>query len=55
LSDFYHDIKSELVGLGITVLIIGNVDQYIWTQLEKKRLILQMGRPDLGFTVEAAR
>lgn len=53
--EFYSDIKSELVGLGITVLILGNADQYIRTQMEKRRLILQMGSPDNAFAVEAAR
>jgi hypothetical protein len=54
-SDFYHGIKSELVGLGITVLILGNADQYIRTQMEKRRLILQMGSPNNEIAIEAVR
>ena len=38
-SEFYHDNKAGFVGLGITVLILGNADQYIKTDMEKRRLI----------------
>jgi hypothetical protein len=54
-NEFYNDIKSELVGIGVTVLILGNADQYIRTQMEKRRLILQMGSPNNAFAREAVR
>ena len=52
---FYGNIHSELIGIGLTVLILGNADQYIRTKLEKKKLILQMGSTDNGFALEAVR
>ena len=42
---FYENIHAELIGIGVTVLILGNVNQYIQIRQEKRRLILQMGSP----------
>jgi uncharacterized protein YjbI with pentapeptide repeats len=55
LTDFYLDIRSELIGIGITVLIIDNVNEMYRRRAEKERLILQLGSPDNGFALEAAR
>ena len=55
LTDFYIDIRSDLIGMGITVLIIDNVNDMNGRRAEKERLILQMGSPDHGFAIEAAR
>jgi len=55
LSDFYKNIHAELIGLGVTVLIIGNANQYLQTKAEKRRLILQMGSPNNDFAIEAIR
>jgi len=52
---FYQDIHAELIGIGITVLIITNADQVVRTKLEKRRLIIQIGSHDNGFALEAAR
>lgn len=52
---FYERIHVELIGIGITVLILGNANQAIRTNQEKHRLILQMGSPDNGFAREAVR
>jgi len=45
----------ELIGIGITILILGNASQYIQIKQEKSRLILQMGSPDNSFAQEAVR
>jgi hypothetical protein len=55
LTDFYVDIRSDLIGIGITVLIIDNVNEMYRRRAEKERLILQMGSPDHGFAIEAVR
>lgn len=55
LTDFYFDIRSELVALGLTVLFIDNVNEIYRRRAEKERLILQMGSPDNGFAIEAVR
>lgn len=52
---FYFDIRSELIGIGVSVLIIANAGQWISREQEKKRLILQMGSPDNAFALEATR
>ena len=52
---FYERIHVELIGIGITVLILGNANQYIQIRQEKRRLILQMGSPDNAFAIEAVR
>ncbi len=44
-TDFYYDIRSTLIGLGLTVLIIDNVNEMYRRRAEKERLILQMGSP----------
>jgi hypothetical protein len=54
-TDFYFDNRSTLIGIGITVLIIDNVNEMYRHRAEKKRLILQMGSPNNGFAIEAVR
>jgi len=54
-TDFYFDMRSTLVGLGLTVLIIDNVNKMYRRRAERERLILQMGSPDHGFAIEAVR
>ena len=70
VEDFYANASSELISIAITVLVIDQLNQRRARQheaeqkriaqeaeenAEKKRLILQMGSPDRGFAVEAAR
>lgn len=50
-----NELRAELVGIGITVLIIDNANEAIKRREEKKRLILQMGSPDNAFAIEAVR
>ncbi len=50
---FYERIHIELIGISITVLILGNANQYTRTKSTKERLILQMGSPDNGFANDA--
>lgn len=52
---FYERIHVELIGIGITVLILGNANQYIQIRQEKRSLILQMGSSDHSFASEAVR
>jgi len=52
---FYEGIRSELIGIGFSVLIITNAGEYISRGQERKRLILQMGSPDNAFAIEAVR
>jgi len=52
---FYESIHAELIGIGVTVLILGNANQHMRIQQEKRRLILQMGSPDNAFAIEAVR
>lgn len=54
-TDFYLGIRFELIGIGITVLLIGNASQMMGRREEKRRLILQMGSPDNTFAREAVR
>jgi uncharacterized protein YjbI with pentapeptide repeats len=53
--EFFSNIHSDLIGTGITVLILGNLDKYLRINDEKRRLILQMGSPDNSFAREAVR
>lgn len=55
LSNAYEEIRAELIGIGIAVLIIDNTNEAIKRREEKKRLILQLGSPDHAFAIEAAR
>jgi hypothetical protein len=55
LTDFYMDNRSTLIGIGITVLIIDNLNEMYRRRAEKDRLILQMGSPDNAFAIEAVR
>ncbi len=52
---FYESIHAELIGIGVTVLILGNANQHMRIQQEKRSLILQMGSPDNTFAIEAVR
>ncbi len=52
---FITELRAELVGIGITVLIIDNANEAIKRREEKKRLILQMGSPNNAFAHEAVR
>jgi len=54
-GEFYIDIRSELIGIGFSVLLIANAGEWILRKQEKKRLILQMGSPDNAFAREAVR
>ncbi len=54
-TNFYLDIRPELIGIGVTVLIIDNANEAIKRREEKKRLILQLGSPDNSFAIEALR
>ena len=55
LYEFHQAIKSELIGIGIAVILIDNANEIIRRNEEKKRLILQMGSPENAFAIEAAR
>jgi len=52
---FCMEIRSELVGIGLSVLIITTAGRAISRRQEKERLILQMGSPDNAFAREAVR
>ena len=54
-QQIYRDIHAEMISIGITVLILGNFDQYLRIKSEKKSLILQMGSPNREFAIEAVR
>lgn len=43
--NFYENIHSEMIGFAITVLILGNTDQYLRIKFEKQKLILQNSIP----------
>jgi hypothetical protein len=55
LTDVYISLGAEMVGIGMTVLIIANASEVVSRQSEKKRLISQMGSPNNGLAVDAAR
>ena len=59
VGDFYANIAAEAISIAITVLIIERLyerrSKTEAEKAEKERLILQMGSPDRGFAVEAAR
>ena len=52
---FYERIHIELIGISITILMLGNAEKINLVNAEKHRLILQMGSPDNGFAREAVR
>jgi len=54
-GEFYIDIRSELIGIGFSVLLIANAGEWILRKQEKKRLILQMGSLSNALAVDAAR
>jgi len=55
LTDFYIGMRSELVGIGLAVIIIANANDWMNRRAEKDRLILQMGSPDNAAAIEAVR
>ena len=55
LLGYLADMAPELGGIAITVLLIDTLNEVRATQREKRALILQMGSPDHGSAVEAAR
>ena len=55
IPDWYTDLRSELIGIGASVLIIANAGEFVSIVQEKKRLILQIGSHDSTFGIEAAR
>jgi len=55
LHNFYEKIHIDLIGIGLTVLIISNAVEAVSIQAEKRKLILQMGSPDNSFAREAMR
>ena len=52
---FYERVHIDLISIGITVLILGNANQFIQIRHEKRSLILQMGSSDRSFACEAVR
>jgi len=55
LTELYWGLRSEMVGIGITVLIIANANDWMNRRAEKDRVILQMGSPDNATAIEAVR
>jgi uncharacterized protein YjbI with pentapeptide repeats len=55
LHNFYDKIHIDLIGIGLTVLIISNAVEAVSIQAEKHKLILQMGSPINAFAVESLR
>jgi hypothetical protein len=49
----YTDIHTEMIGIGITIIFLGNANQYIQRQTEKRNLIIQMGSTDHGLATGA--
>lgn len=54
-GNLYVPIFTEIIGIGIAVLLIDLSNKFLATRNEKKRLILQMGSPDNVFAREAVR
>jgi len=52
---FLSSFHTNIIEIGITVLIIGNASQFVSIRSDKNRLILQMGSPVNGFAIEAIR
>lgn len=55
ITDIYLDVRSELVGIGLTVIIIDIVRIILQTREEKNKLILQMGSSDNALARDAVR
>jgi Pentapeptide repeats (8 copies) len=55
VEQVYSNLGIELISIGITVLIIENLNRQISERDRKAELILQMGSPDNAFAVEAVR
>lgn len=55
INDFAANIITEVISIGITVLIIERLNQRSAMRQKKEELILQMGSPDNGFALEAVR
>lgn len=54
-DNFYTNIHAELIGIGVTILAFNSLSHLSQIQMEKRRLILQMGSPDNSFAIEAVR
>ncbi len=54
-DSFYVDIRAEVLGIGLSVLIIGNAVDVISRDQEKRRLVLQAGSNNNVFAIEALR
>jgi uncharacterized protein YjbI with pentapeptide repeats len=48
-------VSSELLAIGITVLVIDNANERLAMKQEKERLMLQLGSPSNEFAIEALR
>lgn len=55
VTDFYANISTELASIVITVVVIDGLNRRRATEREKATLTLQLGSPNRGFAVEAAR
>jgi len=53
VTDYYKEMRTELIGIGITVLIIENALQYRNLNEEKRRLIIMLSSPIKALTQEA--
>ena len=54
-ADFYANVGAELVSIAVTVLIIDTLHRRRDARSEKRRLIREMGSPDNGIALRAAR
>lgn len=55
LARVHDSVSSELLAIGITVLVIDNANERLAMKQEKERLILQLGSPSKEFAIEALR
>ena len=55
VADFYANVSTELASIVITVVVIDGLNRRRATEREKSTLTLQLGSPNRGFAVEAAR
>lgn len=58
-ADFWHGVATEMAGAIVTAVlftvILGAAEQQSFTEERKNALVLQLGSPDHGFAIEAAR
>ena len=55
VTKIFNDLRAELIGIGLTVVLIDLAYKRVQTREEKERLILQMSSPDNPFAIEALR